>query len=54
MDLFIRRTTSTGNTIAISDPDYFMPAVRITPYTEDSYANVTPHSQFTLDVTGFL
>lgn len=45
--------TSTGNTIAISDPDYFMPAVRITPYTEDSYANVTPHGQFTLDSTGF-
>ena len=45
--------TTTVNTIAISDPDYFMPAVRITPYTEDSYANITPHSQFTLDGTGF-
>ena len=41
--------TSTGNTIAISDPDYFMPAVRITPYTEDSYTNITPHNQFTID-----
>lgn len=45
--------TTVGNTIAISDPDYFMPAVRITPYTEDSYTNITPHSQFTLDSTGF-
>jgi hypothetical protein len=45
--------TTAVNTIAISDPAYFMPAVRITPYTEDSYTNLTPHSQFTLDSTGF-
>ena len=35
--------------IAISDPAYFLPAVRITPYAEDSYTNVTPHSQFSID-----
>ena len=41
--------TAAINKIAISDPDYFMPAVRITPYTEDSYTNLTPHNQFTID-----
>jgi hypothetical protein len=45
--------TAVINKIAISDPLYFMPAVRITPYTEDSYTNITPHNQFTLDSTGF-
>ena len=44
--------TTTANTIAISDSEYFLPAVRITPYQEDSFANLTPHSEFTLDGTG--
>ena len=45
--------TSAANTIAISDPAYFIPSVRIIPYQEDGYTNLTPHSQFTLDSTGF-
>ena len=44
--------TAAARTIAISDPAYYIPAVRITPYQEDSYTNLTPHSQFTLDGAG--
>ena len=41
--------TSAANTIAISDSDYFLPSVRVTPYEDASYATLTPHSEFTLD-----
>ena len=44
--------TSAANTIAISDPDYYLPSVRITPYQEDTYTNLTPHAEFTLDGAG--
>ena len=38
-------------TIAISDPAYYLPSVSITPYQEDSFDNLTPHAEFTLDAT---
>ena len=41
--------TTAGNTIAISDSDYFLPSVRVTPYEEATFATLTPHSEFTLD-----
>ena len=37
---------------AISDSTYYLPAVSITPYQEDSFTNLTPQSQFTIDGTG--
>ena len=45
-------TTNTGR-VKISDPAYNLPAVRITPYQEDGYVNLTPHSEFTLNGAGF-
>jgi len=44
--------TEAVNKIAISDPAYNLPAVKITAYEEDSYSNLTPQSQFTLDGAG--
>jgi hypothetical protein len=44
--------TSAANKIAISDPAYYLPSVRITPYEQDSFTSLTPHSQFTLDGAG--
>jgi len=44
--------TTAANTIKISDSAYYLPSVRITPYQEDSYANLTPKAEFTLDGTG--
>ena len=44
--------TSAANKVAISDPAYYLPSVRITPYQEDSFNNLTPHAQFTLDGAG--
>ena len=44
--------TTTANTIAISDSDYFLPSVRITPYQSDSFAVLTPHDEFTIDALG--
>ena len=38
-----------GTTIAISDPDYYLPSVSVTPYQEDAFNNLTPHDEFTLD-----
>ena len=43
--------TTTANKIAISDSAYNLPSVRITPYQEDSFANLTLHADFTLDST---
>ena len=48
-------TTTSGATPtkrAISDPEYYLPAVSITPYQEDSFTNLTPQSEFTIDGTG--
>jgi len=45
--------TTAINTIAISDSEYFLPGVRITPYQEDSFTNLTAHDEFTLDDVGF-
>ena len=48
-------TTTSGATPtkrAISDPAYYLPAVSITPYQEDSYTNLTPQSEFTIDGAG--
>jgi hypothetical protein len=44
--------TTAGNTVAISDSAFFLPSVRITPYQEDGYVNLTPHAEFTLDGAG--
>jgi len=41
--------TSAATKKAISDPAYYLPAVSVTPYQEDSYANLTPQNQFTID-----
>ena len=48
-------TTTSGATPtkrAISDPAYYIPAVLITPYQNDSFAQLTPQSEFTIDGTG--
>jgi hypothetical protein len=47
---YIHNTATTK--IAISDSDYFLPSVRMIPYQEDSYTNLTAHDQFTLNGTG--
>ena len=44
--------TTTGTKKAISDPAYYIPAVKITPYQSDSFDFVTPQSEFTIDGTG--
>ena len=44
--------TTTASKIEISDSAYFLPGVRIIPYQEDGFANLTPHSEFTLDGAG--
>ena len=36
-------------TIAISDPAYFLPSVRIVPYQQDAFINVTVRAEFNLD-----
>jgi hypothetical protein len=39
---------------AISDPAYYIPGVRVTPYQQDTFVSVTPRSQFNMDSgTGF-
>jgi len=43
-------TTATKN--AISDPAYYIPAVEVIPYQEDSFANLTTQAEFTIDATG--
>jgi len=40
--------TTFASTIPISDSAYFLPSVAVTPYEEDAFNNVTPHSQFNL------
>ena len=45
--------TTALNKVVISDPAYYLPSVRITPYQEDGLINLTPHADFTLDGTGF-
>ncbi len=44
--------TTLGTTIAITDPDYYLPSVAVTPYEEDAFNNVTPHSEFNLGPNG--
>ena len=44
--------TAAGTKKAISDPAYFIPAVSITPYEQDSFSTLTPQNQFTIDSTG--
>lgn len=44
--------TALVNKIAISDPAYYLPAVRINAYQEDQFVNATPKSQFDIDGTG--
>jgi hypothetical protein len=41
--------TTTTNKIAISDPAYYLTSVRITPYQEDGFVNLTPHVEFSID-----
>jgi len=36
----------------ISDPAYYIPAVSITPYEQDSFTTLTSQSEFTIDGTG--
>ena len=45
--------TAPTQRVVISDTAYAIPAVRITPYQEDGYINLTPHSEFTLNGAGF-
>jgi len=40
--------TTAATTIPISDPNYYLPSVAVTPYEEDDFNNVTPHGQFNL------
>jgi hypothetical protein len=44
--------TTGVNKVAISDPAYYLPAIRINAYQEDSFVNATPKSQFNIDGTG--
>jgi hypothetical protein len=44
--------TTGVNKVAISDPAYYLPVVRINAYQEDSFVNATPKSQFNIDGTG--
>ena len=40
--------TTLLTTIPISDSAYFLPSVAVTPYEEDAFNNITPHSEFNL------
>ena len=44
--------TTANNKLPISDNNYYLPAVRVTPYQEDSYTNLTPQAEFTIDGAG--
>lgn len=44
--------TGAVNKVVISDSDYYLPAVRITPYQEDSFSNVTDKAEFDIDGSG--
>ena len=44
--------TTGVNKVAISDPAYYLPVVRINAYQEDQFVNATPKSQFNIDGTG--
>jgi hypothetical protein len=44
--------TTNLNKIAISDPAYYLPAVRINAYQEDQFINATPRLEFDIDGTG--
>jgi hypothetical protein len=44
--------TTGVNKVAISDPAYYLPAIRINAYQEDQFVNATPKSQFNIDGTG--
>ena len=44
--------TAVADKVAISDPAYYIPAVRINPYQEDSFTNATPKAEFNIDSTG--
>jgi len=50
--IHIASPTGSANTIAISDSNYNLPSVKITPYEEDSFTNVTPINQFNIDGAG--
>lgn len=50
--IHIASPTGGANVVAISDSNYNLPAVEITPYEEDSYTNVTPIGQFSIDGVG--
>jgi hypothetical protein len=47
-----KTTGATPTKRPISDAAYYLPAVSITPYQEDSYTNLTDQKQFTIDGTG--
>lgn len=44
--------TTNTNKNAISDPQYYLPAVRLNSYQEDKFINATPKSQFSIDGPG--
>jgi hypothetical protein len=44
--------TTTLNKVAISDPAYNLPAIRINAYEEDQFINLTPKAEFNIDGTG--
>jgi hypothetical protein len=44
--------TTVLNKVAISDPAYNLPVVRINAYEEDQFINLTPKAEFNIDGTG--
>lgn len=50
--IHIGAPTTTLTKIAISDPAYYLPAVRINAYQEDQFVNATPKAEFNIDGTG--
>lgn len=44
--------TAAVDTVAISDPAYAIPSVRVVAYQEDAFNNLTPQTEFTLDGPG--
>jgi hypothetical protein len=50
--IHIGPVTGAGTVVEISDPAYYLPAVKITPYEEDTFTNPTLLAQFSLQGTG--
>jgi hypothetical protein len=44
---------SAADKVKISDPLYYLPSVKITPYQEAGFINITNHADFTLNGAGY-